>query len=103
MFTTCIPGFEYIPAVLFTKDSESQASSSTNGKSDVKPLVNEDLVHPNKIRGLVSDKEEDALEIPMEDPSSNKAATTLGSIYDPLGTVPPTTVKGKKANLQECF
>jgi len=76
LFTTCIPGFDYIPAVLFTKDSESQASSSTNGKSDVKSLVNEDLVNPNKIRGVVSDKEEDALEIQMQDPSSNKAATT---------------------------
>ena len=71
-------------------------------ESDVECLESEDSTNPSKILGKLRDKKDDMLETQVPDPPDNQPLikrgilSHLASIYDPLGMISPTTVKGKQ-------
>ena len=79
-----------------------------NWESDVECLESEDSTNPSKILGTVWDKKDDMLETQVPDPPDNQPLTKRGilshlaSIYDPLGMISPTTVKGKQIYRDAC-
>ena len=77
-------------------------------ESDVETLESEDSTNPSKILGITWDKKDDTLEVQVPEPSDNQLLTKRGilshlaSIYDPLGMISPTTVKGKQIYRDAC-
>ena len=77
-------------------------------ESDVETLESEDSTNPSKILGITWDKRDDTLEVQVPEPSDNQLLTKRGilshlaSIYDPLGMISPTTVKGKQIYRDAC-
>ncbi|PFX20055.1 hypothetical protein AWC38_SpisGene15508 [Stylophora pistillata] len=77
-------------------------------ESDVERLKGEDSTNYGKILGTVWDKREDVLEVQVTEPRVNQPLTKRGplshlaSIYDPLGIMSPTTVKGKHIYRDAC-
>ena len=71
-------------------------------------LESEDSTNPNKILGIVWEKRDDTLEVQVPEPPDNQPLTKRGilsqlaSIYDPLGMISPTTVKGKQIYRDTC-
>ena len=74
----------------------------------VETLESEDSTNPSKILGITWAKRDDTLEVQVPEPSDNKLSkkrgilTNLASIYDPLGMISPTTVKGKQIYRDAC-
>ena len=77
-------------------------------ESDVEYLESEDSTNPRKILGTEWDKRDDMLEIQVPEPPDKQPLTNRGilshlaSIYDPLGMISPTTVKGKQIYRDAC-
>ena len=77
-------------------------------ESNVDFLECEDSTNPSKILGTIWDKRDDMLETQVPDPPDNQPLTKRGilihlaSIYDPLGIISPTTVKGKQIYRDAC-
>lgn len=77
-------------------------------ESDVETLESEDSTNPSKILGITWDKRDDTLEVQVPEPSDNQLLTKRGilshlaTIYDPLGMISPTTVKGKQIYRDPC-
>ena len=77
-------------------------------ESDVECLESEDSTNPSKILGTKWDKRDDMLKTQVPDPPDNQPLTKRGilshlaSIYDPLGMISPTTVKGKQIYKGAC-
>ena len=73
-------------------------------ESDLLELESEDAVNPSKILGHPWEKTQDTLEVnvkPLEDEQpvrKRQMLSRLGGIYDPLGFISPTVVKGKSAS-----
>jgi len=77
-------------------------------ESNLRELESDGMTNPSKILGLNWYKENDTLELTMprfteEQPVSKKTILShLGSIYDPLGVLSPTTVEGKRIYREAC-
>ena len=77
-------------------------------ESDIEYLESEDSTNPSKILGIVWDKRDDMLETQVPRPPDDQPLTKrailshLASIYDPLGMISPTTVKGKQIYRDAC-
>ena len=77
-------------------------------ESDVEYLESEDSTNPSKILGTAWDKRDDMLEIQVPQLPDNQLLTNKGilshlaSIYDPLGMISPTTVRGKQIYRDTC-
>ena len=77
-------------------------------ESDAETLESEDSTNPSKILRITWDKRDDTLEVQVPEPSDNQLLTKRGilshlaSIYDPLGMISPTTVKGKQIYRDAC-
>ena len=85
-----------------------QGFPSNKWESNVETLESEDSTNPSKILGITLDKRDDTLEVQVPEPSYNQLLTKRGilshlaSIYDPLGMISPTTVKGKQIYRDAC-
>ena len=81
---------------------ESERFPVHKWESDVETLESEDSTNPSKILRITWDKRDDTLEVQVPEPSDNQLLTKRGilshlaSIYNPLGIISPTTVKGKQ-------
>lgn len=77
-------------------------------ESDIEYLESEDSTNPRKILGIVWDKRDDILETQVPKPPDDQPLTKreilshLASIYDPLGMISPTTMKGKQSYRDAC-
>ena len=77
-------------------------------ESDVEYLESEDPTNPSKILGTAWDKRDDMLEIQVPQLPDNQPLTKRGilshlaSIYDPIGMISPTTVRGKQIYRDTC-
>ena len=77
-------------------------------KSNLRELESGGMTNPSKILGLSWEKQNDTLELTMrrftkEEPVTKKSILShLGSIYDPLGMLSPTTVEGKWIYREAC-
>ena len=74
-------------------------------ESNIPELDSED--NPSKLLGLAWDKREDAPEIQAQiqgerTPTKWSILSQLSSIYDPLGTISPTMVEGKRIYREAC-
>ena len=71
-------------------------------ESNIEYLESKDSANPSKILGIVLDKRDDRVETQVPKPPDDQPLTKretvshLASIYDPLGMISPTTVKGKQ-------
>ena len=75
-------------------------------ESNVKSLEDEGSKNPSKILGLW-DKKNDTLQVQVPTPNSKlitkrEMLSHLGRVYDPLGFISPTTVKGKEIYRDAC-
>ena len=70
-------------------------------ESNLPELESDDMANPGKILGHNWDKRKDTLELPVQQFSDEQPVTKrailshLGSMYDPLGIISPTTAEGK--------
>ena len=77
-------------------------------ESNLRELESGGMTNPSKILGLSWDKQNDTLKLTMrrftkEEPVTKKSILShLGSIYDPLGMLSPTTVEGKRIYREAC-
>ena len=87
---------------------ESERFPVHKWESDVETLESEDSTDPSKILRITWDKRDDTLEVQVPEPSDNQLLTKRGilshlaSIYNPLGIISPTTVKGKQIYRDAC-
>ena len=71
-------------------------------QSNLRELESGGMTNPSKILGLSWDKQNDRLELTMRRFTEEELVTKksilshLGSIYDPLGMLSPTTAKGQR-------
>ncbi|XP_015747779.1 PREDICTED: uncharacterized protein LOC107327543 [Acropora digitifera] len=71
-------------------------------ESNLPELESDDMTNPGKILGHNWDKRKDTLELPVQQFSDEQPVTKrailsqLGSMYDPLGIISPTTAEGKR-------
>ena len=77
-------------------------------ESNLRELKSDGMTNPSKILGLNWDKRKNTLELTMrrfaeEEPVTKKTILShLGSIYDTLGILSPTTVEGKRIYREAC-
>lgn len=77
-------------------------------ESNLRELKSDEMTNPSGILELNWNKENDTLELTMqrfteEEPVTKKTILShLGSIYDPLGVLSPTTVEGKRIYRESC-
>ena len=77
-------------------------------ESNLRELESGGMTNPSKILGLSWDKQNDTLELTMRRFTKEELVTKkstlshLGSIYDPLGMLSPTTVEGKRIYREAC-
>ena len=75
---------------------------------DIEYLESKDSTNLSKILGIVWEKRDDMLETQVPMPPDDQPLTKreilshLSSIYDPLGMISPTTVKGKQIYRDAC-
>ena len=77
-------------------------------ESNLPELESDDMANPGKILGRNWDKRKDTLDLPVQQLSDEQPVTKratlshLGSMYDPLGKISPTTGEGKRIYREVC-
>ena len=77
-------------------------------ESNLQELESDGMANPSKILGLSWDKQNDTIEVTIPQQVEEEHVTKktilshLGSIYDPLGILSPTTVEGKRIYREAC-
>ena len=77
-------------------------------ESNLPELESDNTANPGKILGHNWDKRKDTLELPVQQFSDEQSVTKrailshLGSTYDPLGIISPTTAEGKRIYREAC-
>ena len=77
-------------------------------ESNLQELESDGMANPSKIQGLGWDKQNDTIEVTIPQQVEEEHVTKktilshLGSIYDPLGILSPTTVEGKRIYREAC-
>ena len=77
-------------------------------ESNLPELESDDMDNPGKILGHNWGKRKDTLELPVQQFSDEQPVTKrailshLGSMYDPLGIISPTTAEGKRIYREAC-
>ena len=77
-------------------------------ESNLQELESDGMANPSKILGLGWDKQNDTIEVTIPQQVEEEHVTKktilshLGSIYDPLGILSPTTVEGKRIYREAC-